>query len=65
VTNENATWLGLSNIVMFGLLFGTSYLLTGELALPIGLYFAWILCSDSYSASWPRETIRVGARPRP
>jgi CAAX protease family protein len=40
-TNENATWLTTINIVIFGLLFGTCYVLTGALALPIGLHFAW------------------------
>jgi uncharacterized protein len=40
-TNENATWLSVFNIVVFGLLFGTGYVLTGELALPIGLHFGW------------------------
>src|SRR5215217_8566840 len=40
-TNENATWLSVFNIIIFGLLFGTGYVLTGELALPIGLHFGW------------------------
>ena len=40
-TNENATWLSTFNIVIFGLLFGTGYVLTRELALPIGLDFGW------------------------
>jgi len=40
-TNEHATWLSTFNIVIFGLLFGTGYVLTGELALAIGLHFGW------------------------
>jgi uncharacterized protein len=40
-SNENATWLSTINIVMSGLMFGTGYVLTGELALPIGLHFGW------------------------
>jgi membrane protease YdiL (CAAX protease family) len=40
-TNPNTTWLTVFNIVIFGLLFGTGYVLTGELALPIGLHFGW------------------------
>jgi len=41
VTNPGATWLSTTNTVIFGLLCGTAYVLTGELALPIGLHFAW------------------------
>src|SRR5215217_2808909 len=33
--------LSVFNIVIFGLLFGTGYVLTGELALPIGLHYGW------------------------
>jgi len=40
-TNENATALSVVNIAIFGVLFGTAYVLTGELALPLGLHFAW------------------------
>jgi hypothetical protein len=41
VTNPGATWLSTTNTVIFGLLCGTAYLLTGELAFPIGLHFTW------------------------
>jgi membrane protease YdiL (CAAX protease family) len=40
-TNPSATTLSTMNVVVFGLLFGVGYVLTGELALPIGLHFAW------------------------
>lgn len=41
VSNPGSTWLSSVNTVIFGLLFGTAYLLTGELAFPIGLHLAW------------------------
>ena len=64
-TNENATWLTTFNIVIFGLLFGTGYVLTGELALPIGPAF-WVgFCAGIRVRRRGRgKKIRVGARPR-
>jgi membrane protease YdiL (CAAX protease family) len=41
VTNANATVLSTVNTVIFGVVFGAAYALTGELALPIGLHIAW------------------------
>jgi uncharacterized protein len=40
-SEPNATVLSMVNTMIFGVLFGVAYALTGELALPIGLHFAW------------------------
>jgi membrane protease YdiL (CAAX protease family) len=39
--NPNATTLSTVNIMIFAALFAAAYALTGQLALPIGLHFAW------------------------
>ena len=41
VSSANATMLSTVNTMIFGVVFGAAYALTGELALPIGLHFAW------------------------
>jgi CAAX protease family protein len=41
VSNANATLVSTVNTVIFGVVFGAAYALTGELALPIGLHVAW------------------------
>ncbi|MBA2559708.1 MAG: CPBP family intramembrane metalloprotease, partial [Propionibacteriales bacterium] len=40
-TSANATVLSVVNVAIFGILFGVAYVLTGELALPLGLHLAW------------------------
>jgi len=41
--NSNISLVSIVNLVMLGLLFGLPYVLTGELAISIGLHFAWNL----------------------
>lgn len=40
-TNPNATLLSTVNLIVAGLFLGLGYILTGELAIPIGLHIAW------------------------
>ena len=41
--NPAATWISTVYLCLFGLMFALGYLLTGELALPIGLHWSWNL----------------------
>jgi membrane protease YdiL (CAAX protease family) len=45
--NNNASAVSTANIVLGGLAFGLPYVLTGELALPLGLHISWNFCQGT------------------
>ncbi len=45
--NPNVTLLGILNLIAAGFFLALGYILTGELALPIGLHIAWNFCQGN------------------
>ncbi len=41
--NPHVTWVSIANLTLMGCMFGLGFVLTGELALPIGLHLTWNL----------------------
>jgi uncharacterized protein len=52
--------LSVLNTVLFGTLFGAAYVLTGELALPLGLHFSWDF-AQAFGLGRSGDVPRLGA----
>lgn len=57
--NENSSWRGIGNTMLFGVLFGYAYLRTGALWLPIGLHFGWNVVLPLFGANLSGFTMGV------
>lgn len=57
--NPNANWLGIGNTMLWGVLFGYSYLRTNALWLPIGLHFGWNIALPLLGANLSGFTMGV------
>jgi uncharacterized protein len=59
-SNADATTLSVLNTMVFGTLFGAAYVLTGELALPLGLHFSWDF-AQAFGLGRSGDVPRLGA----
>jgi len=57
--NENSSWRGIGNTMLFGVLFGYAYLRTGALWLPIGIHFGWNVVLPLFGANLSGFTMGV------
>ena len=46
--NPHSTWVSTMNLTLMGFMFGLGFVLTGELALPIGLHLTWNLVQGNF-----------------
>jgi membrane protease YdiL (CAAX protease family) len=60
ISEANATTFSTINTMLFGVMFGAAYGLTGELALPIGLHFAWDFV-QAFGLGFSGDAPRLGA----
>jgi membrane protease YdiL (CAAX protease family) len=48
IFNPHVTWVSITNLALMGFMFGLGFVLTGELALPIGLHLTWNLVQGNF-----------------
>jgi membrane protease YdiL (CAAX protease family) len=58
-TNPNATFIGIGNTMLWGILLGYAYLRSGALWLPIGLHFGWNVTLPMFGVNLSGFTLSV------
>ncbi|HUA86149.1 MAG TPA: CPBP family intramembrane glutamic endopeptidase [Bryobacteraceae bacterium] len=59
INNQNATYFGIGNTMLWGILLGFAYWRTGALWLPIGLHFGWNVTLPMFGVNLSGFTLAV------
>lgn len=57
--NQNASWVGILNTMLWGLLFGLAFLRSRDLWLPIGIHFGWNVTLPLFGVNLSGFTMNV------